>query len=247
MGCCIKEKRLILYPTFLIWYTIGLVLQLFCHVPTSLAFSKPFFLVFYALCLIELFGNTTIRWKNLYFGVGLIAIITFGVEAISVATGYPFGSYYYTDTLGPLVLGVPFTIAIAWVGVILNSLLLSNQKSKHKRALETGAWVVVLDLILDPVSEKLLFWEWQGAGAYFGIPISNFITWFILSALLTYIFPLYKINKSTHRKGTLVFQLMLFFFGMLGLKTGIAPMGWLSMLFIFIVEGRYRYDYRSKK
>ncbi|WP_157967397.1 MULTISPECIES: carotenoid biosynthesis protein [Paraliobacillus] len=203
--------------------------------------------MFYALCLIEIFGRIFNSWKIFYVGVGVIALITFGIEAISVATGYPFGSYNYTNTLGHLIAGVPFTIAIAWVGVILNSMLLSNQKSKTKRAVETGVWVVVLDLILDPVAEKLIFWEWHGTGAYFGIPLSNFITWFILSALLTYIFPLYKINKSIHRKGALVFQLMLFFFGMLGFKTGLVAIGCLSMLFIILVESRYRYDYREKK
>lgn len=222
-------------------------MQLFWYVPTSLAFSKAFFLLFYALCLIEIFGSIANGWKKLSIGIGLIALITFGIEALSVATGYPFGTYNYTNTLGPLIVGVPVTIAFAWVGVILNSLLISNQSSKTKRALETGFWVVVLDLILDPVAEKLLFWEWHGAGAYFGIPVTNFITWFILAALLTYIFPLFKINKSTHLKGKLVFQLMLFFFGMLGFKTGLVPIGLLSILFIFVVEGRYRYDYRSEK
>ncbi|GGM40741.1 hypothetical protein GCM10011351_28690 [Paraliobacillus quinghaiensis] len=242
-----QEKRLVLYPLFLIWYSIGLVLQLFWYVPSSLAFSKALFLIFYALCLMELIGDMTGKWQSLLKGVAAIAIITFSVEAVSVATGFPFGSYDYTNTLGPLIIGVPFTIALAWVGVILNSLLLANQNSKTLRAIETGAWVVVLDLILDPVAEKLLFWEWHGAGAYFGIPLTNFVTWFILAALLAYLFPLYKINKSVHRKVTFIFQLMLFLFGMLGFKTGLMPIGWLSILFILIVESRYRYDYRSKK
>jgi len=242
-----QERKLVLYPLFLIWYSIGLVLQLFWYVPSSLAFSKAVFLVFYALCLLELIGNTTGMWKSLLKGAAAIAVITFLVEAVSVATGFPFGSYDYTNTLGPLIIGVPFTIALAWVGVILNSLLLSNQKSKTLRAIETGAWVVVLDLILDPVAEKLHFWEWRGVGAYFGIPLTNFMTWFILASLLAYLFPLYKRSKSAHRKAAFIFQLMLFLFGMLGFKTGLMPIGWLSILFIFIVESRYRYDYRSKK
>ena len=36
-------------------------------------------------------------------------------ESIGVATGYPFGQYHYTGTLGPAVLGVPVLVPLAWV------------------------------------------------------------------------------------------------------------------------------------
>ena len=42
-------------------------------------------------------------------GGGLVA------ESVGVATGWPFGRYAYTGTLGPEVLGVPVVVPLAWV------------------------------------------------------------------------------------------------------------------------------------
>src|SRR4051812_31352267 len=47
----------------------------------------------------------------------LIATATLGgfaVEAIGVATGFPFGTYDYSGELGPKILGVPLIIPLAW-------------------------------------------------------------------------------------------------------------------------------------
>ncbi|CQR48390.1 hypothetical protein BN1058_02758 [Paraliobacillus sp. PM-2] len=242
-----QTNRLFIFPIFTTWYVIGFVLQVFWEVPSFLAFSQPLFLVFYAFCLVEL----TIKQTNYSFryvlALFIVCVVTFSIEAWSVATGYPFGSYQYSSILGPKVLGVPITISLAWVGVLLNSLYVANQKSKHMRALETGIWIVVLDLILDPVAEASMFWEWNGSGAYFGIPLSNFITWFIIGAILSYLFPMYPKQKTIHRKVSWVFQGMIFLFGMIGLRLGLTVIGILSLVFIFMIEGRYQYDYRRKK
>src|SRR5688500_10961698 len=42
-------------------------------------------------------------------GGGLVA------ESVGVATGLPFGHYFYTGTLGAEVLGVPAVVPLAWV------------------------------------------------------------------------------------------------------------------------------------
>ena len=38
-------------------------------------------------------------------------------ENVGVATGFPFGSYFYTDALGPKLLYVPLLIGPAYLGV----------------------------------------------------------------------------------------------------------------------------------
>jgi putative membrane protein len=38
----------------------------------------------------------------------------FAVEALGVATGFPFGDYAYSGALGPRLLGVPLVIPLAW-------------------------------------------------------------------------------------------------------------------------------------
>ncbi|MFU8849889.1 carotenoid biosynthesis protein [Micromonospora sp. SL1-18] len=49
--------------------------------------------------------------------LALVAVATgggFAVEALGVATGFPFGSYDYSGELGPKLAGVPLIIPLAW-------------------------------------------------------------------------------------------------------------------------------------
>ncbi|WP_328344351.1 carotenoid biosynthesis protein [Micromonospora sp. NBC_00421] len=49
--------------------------------------------------------------------VALVAVATgggFAIEALGVATGFPFGSYDYSGELGPKLAGVPLIIPLAW-------------------------------------------------------------------------------------------------------------------------------------
>lgn len=240
------KRKPILLPVFLVWYTIGVILQVFFTVPDALAFSKPLFLIFYSVSLIELIWVFEQKGKALLVGSAIVGVVTFFIEVLSVETGFPFGEYDYTSVLGPLVLGVPFTIALAWVGVLLNSLLIASQTSKWRRAIETGIWVVIIDLILDPVAIFESFWTWYNPGTvhYFNIPITNFVSWFVIGAGLSLLFPLYERPRPLARTNTLIFELMLLMFGLLSLKHDEIIVFGLSVLFILLAEGKYRYDYR---
>ena len=46
--------------------------------------------------------------------VGTATLGGFAVEAVGVATGFPFGVYDYSGELGPKLLGVPLIIPLAW-------------------------------------------------------------------------------------------------------------------------------------
>ncbi|MEV4491954.1 carotenoid biosynthesis protein [Micromonospora coxensis] len=49
--------------------------------------------------------------------VALVAVATgggFAIEALGVATGFPFGNYDYSGELGPKLAGVPLIIPLAW-------------------------------------------------------------------------------------------------------------------------------------
>lgn len=220
--------------------------MLFFEVPDYLQIANGLFLVFYALSTIELLFSLSKEKKLMYASLLFTGLITLFIEVIGVNTGFPFGSYQYTDTLGFLVWGVPVTIAFAWVGVIVNSMLLSTQVSKWKRAIETGLWVVVLDLILDPVALERSFWIWDGHGGFYGIPATNFISWFLIGALLSLFFPLFKEKEKMSPYATRLFQAMLAMFGLLAWKAGMPELFFLAFLFILTVEGRNRIDLRRK-
>ncbi|MGM7702539.1 carotenoid biosynthesis protein [Pseudalkalibacillus sp. Hm43] len=232
---------------FWIWYSIGLVLMLFFHVPDALKFSNGLFLFFFAIYALKLEKEHTGQYKKLIPLALVVGAITFTIEAVGVWTGIPFGQYAYSSILGIGAFGVPFAIACAWVGVLINALLISNTHSKWSRAIEVGIWVVLFDLVLDPVAYARGFWIWESKSAYFGIPVENFISWFLIAALLSLVFPLKPMAEGLRRKGTILFQAMLLMFGLLGLKEGMTGVFFLSVVLVLVAEGRILLDRSRQK
>ncbi|MFP7493826.1 carotenoid biosynthesis protein [Terribacillus saccharophilus] len=238
-----------IYRIFTVWLLIGLGLLLFWELPEWLYFANSIFMMLYTAAVLErgypYFFDKSSKGKAAFILVA-IGAVTLLVEAWSVYTGYPFGDYAYTTMLGYHILGVPFTIAIAWVGFIINSTMISTQRSKWLRALETGVWVVFIDLILDPVALVYDFWQWDNGGFYYGIPATNFITWFFLAAILSLLLPIRKENKPQTKSYRLL-QWMFLFFGLLALKKGFILVACLAIVFILAVEGRRLLDTSAKK
>jgi len=55
--------------------------------------------------------------RGVRVGAALVAVTAAGglaIEAVGVATGFPFGSYVYGDALGPKLLDVPLVVPLAW-------------------------------------------------------------------------------------------------------------------------------------
>jgi putative membrane protein len=118
-----------------------------------------------------------------------VILLTWAIEAIGVATGFPFGSYSYTHRLQPQLLGVPLLIPLAWLMMLPPSWAVAQRLSRPKgrlvfsalSALAFTAW----DLFLDPQMVKWGLWIWRGTSGYFGIPWTNFAGWFLSSLLIT--------------------------------------------------------------
>ncbi len=113
----------------------------------------------------------------------LAAAIGFAAEAIGVRFGFPFGAYRYTAALAPSILGVPIVIAAAWM--ILVTYLRQRLRSSRMYVVYAALLMFAIDLLIDPVSTNTLhFWEWKAGGFYFGVPLSNFAGWILVSVIL---------------------------------------------------------------
>lgn len=137
----------------------------------------------------------TRRWWRAVLMAGSAFILTIGAEMFGVATGLLFGNYSYTEQLGPLVLGlVPLAIPVAWLMMLYPSYAIagfllsprSNGFSRYLRAALAALGMTAWDLSLDPRMVRDGNWVWHDGGPYFGIPLSNFIGWFI-TALAIYL------------------------------------------------------------
>jgi putative membrane protein len=235
-------------PLFLFWFAVGLLLMMTVGVPDWLAFSNGLFLVFFAAYALEvergLGESNKTRWGR---AAGLGAA-TFGIEVVGVATGWPFGEYEYTSVLGAAPLGVPLAIACAWVGVIANIVIVAEHRSRWLRALFTGLWVLVFDLVLDPVAYARDFWRWQHEGGFFGVPATNFAAWFAIAFILSLCYPRRETPYPVRREAVRLLQAMLLMFGLLGLKEGLTVPFYIAAVSVAVAEGVLRLDYvRSKR
>ncbi|WP_394248045.1 carotenoid biosynthesis protein [Arthrobacter pityocampae] len=125
----------------------------------------------------------------------LAAVSVFGylIEGFGVATGMPYGEFYYGDPLGPTILGlVPYLLPLSYVPLVIGAVaVVSGGGSALRRILLGGLLLVVIDGVLDPGAVSLGFWIWPGGGPYYGVPLSNYGGWLIsglvASALVTWI------------------------------------------------------------
>ncbi|MEM4735022.1 MAG: carotenoid biosynthesis protein [Candidatus Thorarchaeota archaeon] len=130
------------------------------------------------------------RWTGVGRGLGMIVILgvlPLVVESIGITTGIPYGGFYYTDRMGPKLLGlVPWSVAFAYGPLVLGSFTVAARMSGDPRiAIPLSSLVlVVVDLILDPAAVVLNIWVWTEPGPYYGIPLTNYSGWF-LTALVT--------------------------------------------------------------
>jgi putative membrane protein len=129
-------------------------------------------------------------------------------ESLGLRTGFPFGSYYFTDLMGPKVFQLPVLLVLAYVGMgyvswVIGLLILGSPA----RTL-TGRQVVLLppvasfvmvawDLAMDPVWTNIDHaWVWRNGGAYFGVPVSNFFGWFLTIYVIYQVFAVYLRNRA---------------------------------------------------
>jgi len=145
----------------------------------------------------------------LYRGRGMLAFTTFcaGVaclcESLSLRTGFPFGHYYFTNVMGPKIFNLPVLLILAYLGIGYCSWVLSLLILGYRNKPLVGARVVALpilasfimlawDLSMEPDWATVDHaWIWRDGGPFFGVPISNFLGWYLTAYLFYQAFALY--------------------------------------------------------
>ena len=138
-------------------------------------------------------------WKVASILLVCVFVISLGMESVGVATGLVYGPYHYTDQLGIKFLGlVPLLIPIAWfmmmypATVIAERLVIPGGKGKilSKLAVAAIAGIVMTawDVAMDPMMVLAGHWVWEVDGAFFGVPVHNFIGWWLTTFLSVAVF-----------------------------------------------------------
>jgi bisanhydrobacterioruberin hydratase len=134
-----------------------------------------------------------------------LSVLGFAVETIGVATGFPYGPFYYGGSLGPKVAGlVPFLLPLSWVPLVLGAVAATSRFAsgagsrvfpyslgeRSEPRSEATRWVLsaavllaLVDGVLDPGAAALGFWVWPEGGIYYGVPMTNYLGWLFSSSL----------------------------------------------------------------
>ncbi|MBK7149501.1 MAG: carotenoid biosynthesis protein [Bacteroidetes bacterium] len=124
------------------------------------------------------FNKRFFLFALLAFSLGMLA------EVLGVNTGFPFGSYYYTEKFGWQILGVPLIIGLNWalLSYCCGLLIQDYFKADLWKVLSASALMLLIDLLLEPFAIRHRFWVWQSVTP----PLQNYLSWFVVSLPIQY-------------------------------------------------------------
>lgn len=214
------KKGIILILILFVWVFTMILTPILLHQLGNSLFSTISTITVIIQFLASLLALTMIvHWKKGLAIVVISAIFTYSVELLGSKTGFPFGSYHYTDLLKPQLLDVPLLIPLAWLMMLppawaVTTSILGNKRPFWVFSLVSGLVFTAWDLFLDPQMVSRGLWVWHQPGGYFGIPWTNYLGWWASATLLTTL--LTKLNilptnpleyNYTHRPLVLIYTI----------------------------------------
>ncbi|MES2492772.1 MAG: carotenoid biosynthesis protein [Pseudomonadota bacterium] len=144
-----------------------------------------------------------LRWRRTGILFGIAFVIANIYENLSISTGFPFGSYVHTAASGPWLFEVPIIVgpifySVCYIGWTLAVMILGDQGPSHQ-TLRTigvpavGAFIATgWDICTDPIGATIARnWIFAESGAYYGVPLANYLGWFLCTWTIIQCWTLY--------------------------------------------------------
>ena len=153
-------------------------------------------------------------WRHFVVFFIVAFVISWSYETLSILTGFPFGHYVYTDNLGPKLWLVPLLImpayfSMGYIAWTLAHVLLDRYDDRLAGAEvilvpALASFVMVMwDLCIDPASSTISgSWIWRDGGSYFGVPLVNFLGWYLCVFTIYLMFALYLQRSAEWTRAT---------------------------------------------
>ena len=204
------------YSSIIIWLLIAIyAIAIFAFARSPLMGTNILEVV--GVVLLLLHGAKRYGWKGILAFIIITYIISTASEDLSIHTGFPFGHYYYTTSGGlpwwidrvPVTVA-PMYIAIGYISwtigtVILDhmDLHLDNKVNRFLLPMLSAFVMVQFDLVQDPSTSTYAgIWIWQHAGGFFGVPLVNFLGWYLTCYVFMQIFALFLAKNNQLIKRT---------------------------------------------
>jgi uncharacterized membrane protein len=169
----------------------------------------------------------------------LVAVTATAFEAVGLAAGFPYGSYRYSDALGPTLLGVPFLVPLAWLMMAWPSWVLAEHltrtaRPRRRRGARIAAAAGIFagwDVVLDPQMVQAGYWTWAhpepGLPGIDTVPLTNLAGWLLAGLVLMTLLDLVVLRTAiAPRIGNTAPLLTL---GWMTLGGSLAHAGWLGL------------------
>ncbi len=196
------------------------------HRIVGMVVLRPYVFVFFAIYLFA--AVTRLGWKRTAVFTVIAYAVAFAAEFSSTRTGVPFGLYHYIDVTRDRELwiaNVPFWDSLSFtflcylgwrLGVLLYAPLVGHggaMQIVETREIATS-WRVCLigsllmtwlDIVIDPLTVLGDRWFlgrmyfYPNGGLYFGVPLSNFLGWFVVGVTTIRLYQLWDRRTAPDR------------------------------------------------
>jgi uncharacterized membrane protein len=190
----------------------SIVLAIYLALVIGFAWNRtPLAEVLAAIGILAAFTHAilTYGWRDALALAAMCVVITFGMENIGVATGWPFGRYHFEiEPNLPHVGAIPPIVGPLWFGMgyfswIVAGTLLGGVRPRLSQKFElivlpiVAAFVMTQwDVVMDPLESTISrVWIWHDGGAHFGVPWTNYIGWLLTSWLFYQAFAIYLSSR----------------------------------------------------
>jgi putative membrane protein len=124
------------------------------------------------------------------------------IENLGVLTGFPFGRYHFTDVMGPKLFVVPILLGLAYIGMgyvswtVARVILGDAGEPLAGSRLVTRPLVAAFIMVAWDFSQEAVWanfvhaWKWHEGGPFFGVPLTNFVGWYLTVYLIYQTFAL---------------------------------------------------------
>jgi len=212
-----------LKKTNLIWIVFYFLLLLIClnlqsklfglHLEIEQNILYKLLLLGLPVILLVLHSLLTLSTSRAIFFITLASFTGWIMEVWGLKAGTFFGGHYVYKSSQLALSNVPLPVILYWAVFIytgycvVNSFIYWLNKRKPSRqqknlwllpvaVLFDGWFVVAIDLFMDPLQVQSGSWRWLEGGSYFGVPIGNFVGWFIVTIIVTGIFRTFEYSFS---------------------------------------------------
>lgn len=162
---------------YIVYAAVGDVPQLATLPEFSIVASSSLFVLLYLI-----HSYVHLGWRDASRYLAVSALLGYGFEYLFITTGW-VGHYVYTANLSPFLGPIPVFIPLLWASLGYFCLIAGGG------VVAPALLMVFLDMAFDPRFAQTL-WRWVPPGPYFGVPIANFVGWFVTALAIFAVFAL---------------------------------------------------------